>query len=115
MTEQQKMMVGGLVAVVCLLVLGALLGRSCSHTPAIVSPVGIDAGPGVAVIQAQLDASIQADEAAIHELEERNARSMQRFDDDQAAEYAQVRSQGRQAVAAWLSDFNTQLKTDAGP
>lgn len=114
MTDTQKMMIGGLVAVIGLLVLGALLGRSCSHDPVIVEPVGIDAGPGDQVIATQLDASIQVDEAAIRDLEARNERALAQFNDDQAAEYAQVRRQGRHAVAAWLSDFNTALKTDAG-
>jgi hypothetical protein len=116
MTNQQKMMLGGVVAVVCLLVLGALLGRACSHGPAVViEPVGIDAGPGDRVIAQELDAAIQVDEEAIHQLEERNARALEQFNEQQAAEYADVRRQGRHAVAAWLSDFNTQLKTDAGP
>jgi len=115
MTETQKKMLGGLVAAIGLLVLGGLLGHSCNRTPSVVEPIGIDAGPGVAVIQSELDASIQVDEAAILELEERNARTMQRFDEEQQADYERVRRQGRHAVAAWLSDFNTQLKTDAGP
>ncbi len=114
MTDTQKMMIGGVVAAIGLLVLGGLLGRSCSHGSSELIVTGIDAGPGDQVIAAALDAAVQVDEQAILELEQRNAHALAQFDDQQAADYARVRQQGRHAVAAWLSDCNTQLKTDAG-
>jgi hypothetical protein len=107
------------IAVVVAVILGAVLGglaiRSCSsRAPIVVPSVEIDAGPGEAVIAGQLDGAVQADEQAIRELEERNQRSIDQFNEQQQAEYDEARRGGRRAVAAWLSSFNEVLKTDAG-
>lgn len=111
-----KYLIGALVAAILLgAVLGGLALRSCTpHPPPTVVGEEIDAGPGEAVIAGHLDGAVQADERAILEIEERNARAIDLFDQQEQAEYEQARRGGRQAVARYLSDFNTQLKTDAG-
>lgn len=97
------------------MVVAGLIARGCVPGPTTVPVTAeIDAGPGEAEIAARLDAAVQADEAEVRALEERNARALEALDDQQRAEYAEVRRGGRRAVARWLSDFNTALKTDAG-
>lgn len=93
-----------------------LVLRGCpAPAPTIVQePSGIDAGPGEAEIAARLDGAVSADEAEIRALEDRNARALAAFDEEERAEYERVRRGGRRDVARWLSDFNTRLKTDAG-
>ena len=108
-----------LAVAVISLVLGAVLAglaaRGCRPDPTFVpTATDIDAGPGETVIAVSLDAAIQADEAEILALEDRNARTLAALNDEQRAEYDGVRRGGRHAVARWLSDFNTRLKTDAG-
>lgn len=111
-----NLMIG--IAVVSVLLGATVAGlfmRSCSVGPTLPQePVGIDAGPGEALISERLDAAVQADEEQIQQLEDRNARSIAQMTEEQQAEYASVRRGGRHAVARWLSDYNTELKTDSG-
>lgn len=103
------------VIVGCALVLLAvafLWGRGCAPSPQPVEPLGIDAGPGEAVIAGTLDAATQAAQARLAELDREHAASIATFNEAQRRKYEDVQAQGPEAVVSWMNDF---LKTrDAG-
>jgi len=106
-------------AAIAMLLLGVGLDRcgagcgSCGSTDVIV-PEGVDAGPGETEIAARLDASVQAEEQRIRELEAAHAKQIAAFDEQEAADYAAQKTKGRAALAAWLAARNRRL-LDAGP
>jgi hypothetical protein len=110
------------VLALALLIIGGVLGRSCSHDP--VAPpttvvTGIDAGPGEEVIAGTLDGAVQAGQVHIEQIEHKFDSDIAAFDDTQRAEYARLRGgDDLDAAAAYLSDWNRQrraMKEDAGP
>lgn len=86
--------------------------RDC-RGPVPAPPAGIDAGPGLEAIAAR---EREAEAAATRELariEDERRRDLARFDEAQRRKYEDVRQQGPEAVARWLTDFNRALR-DAG-
>lgn len=109
-TLSRNQLIAVAVLAVVLLVVGAVLGRSCVHTP--VAPptsvvTGIDAAPGEEIIAGQLDGAVQAGQQHIQQIEAKFDGDMRAFDDQQAAEYAQLRGGGDlDGAAAYLSEWN---------
>lgn len=98
------------------LVAGALiavfhLGRSCAPAVIIEQPITeVDTTEvDEATRQAQELAKQEADKM-IHDLETEHAEDLKDFDEKQREEYEEVREEGPDAVAKWLSDFNKGLK-----
>lgn len=84
----------------------------CTDDP--LPPVGIDAGPGEAIIAARLaDAERQA-KAEIDKIRAAHDREIATFTAAQETEYHEVAAQGPEALSNWFSDFNRSLR-DAGP
>lgn len=83
----------------------------CSDPPP--PPVGIDAGPGEAIIVAHLaDVERQA-QAEIDKINAAHDRDIAAFTIAQNTEYHEVAAQGPEALSAWFSAFNQGLR-DAG-
>lgn len=103
------------VALLGVAIVAFVLGRGCSpHPTPVPEPVGIDAGPGEAVIAVQLDASVQAGQAHIAQIERKFDDDMAAFDDQQRAEYARVRAGSLEDAAQYLSDWSRRRRMDAG-
>jgi hypothetical protein len=99
----------------CILAAGIVLGRGCSHTPVVIEPIGIDAGPGDRAIATELDAAIQREERHIRELEAEHARELAEFEKAERAEYERIRATGdRHAMARWFGERSRRLLGDAG-
>lgn len=71
---------------------------------------GIDAGPGERKVDEQVDAATQRAEEEIEEIEEEHKDAIESFNGKQRAEYEQVKSQGPDEVADWLTKFNRDLR-----
>lgn len=94
-------------------------GRQCAsycadESEPVVVLEGIDAGPGDREIRAQLAEQERAAAVAIESLEAKHREEMEHFSAAQATEYAEVRERGPTAVAAWLTNFNRELRRDGG-
>ena len=98
------------LGVVAMLGIGFAFGKSCARPPTPPRQVGIDAGPGDEEIRARAERVRAEEEERIRVLEEVYRSSMVEFDSAQKAEYYEVRAQGRDAVAAWLSGFSRGLR-----
>lgn len=112
------------VAIGALVLLGLVLAFSfgkgcgscndCSGCDPKPPPVGIDAGPGEAIIAQHLaDAEAQA-RAEIAKISAAHDRDIAAFTVAQEAEYHDVAAQGPEALSTWFSAFNSSLR-DAGP
>jgi len=104
------------LAVMLLLAVTFAVGRGCGSTPGGVEPVhmGIDAGPGEAVIAARLDAAVQAGEAHMQQIEDKFEDDLAAFDQRQREEYERLRGgDDLEAAARMLSDWN-RSRRDAG-
>lgn len=103
------------VALVGVAIMAFVLGRGCTpHPPTPAPPDGIDVGPGEAVIAAQLDASVQAGQAHIAQIEAKFDDDMAAFDAQQRAEYEHVRAGSLEDAAQYLSDWSRRRRVDAG-
>lgn len=71
---------------------------------------GIDAGPGERKIDEKVDAATQRAEKKIEQIEEEHQEAIKSFNEEQEAEYEQVKGEGPEAVADWLTDFNRDLR-----
>lgn len=105
----------GVALLVGALLAGVALDRcACgSKETDVIVPADVDAGPGELAIAARLDASVQAEEARIRQLEADHAKQIAAFDEQERTEYAAQKARGRAALAAWLSERNRRL-LDAG-
>lgn len=104
------------VTVVCGLValvgIAILIGDRCDPSGPDLPPppLGIDAGPGLAELDAR-EAQAEAEaEAQIEALEQRHHAALEEFDRAERDKYERVRAQGPDAVARWLTDFNRSLR-----
>jgi hypothetical protein len=101
----------GLVLVVVFL---ATISRSCSGcSPIDVPPEGIDAGPGLEIIDAQEREAELETQRRLDAIERAHEEDLAAFDEQQRRKYEHVREQGPDAVAAWLTEFNRRMR-DAG-
>lgn len=117
MTITRTQLVLGIIALVSIVALVFMAGRGCSPHPSPVGPTpiieGIDAGPGEQQIAARLDASIQEQEARMQEIEHKFDDDMAQFDDQQRAQYQQLRDSSLEDAASFLSQW-ARAHRDAG-
>lgn len=90
------------------------IGRGCAPDPVIVEPVGIDAGPGEAVIAARLDAAVQHADAQLAQLERDHAAEIARFDETQREKYEAIRAGGVDAADRYIREFTLRLRSKDG-
>ncbi len=105
------------VAAVLLAATFFLAGRSCDSVEpvVVVEQRGIDAGPGEREIEARLDASIQAAQRRIEQIEDKFSDDIAAFDDEQRAEYDRLRGGGDlEATARHLSEWSRRRRRDGG-
>lgn len=117
MTITRTQLMLAIIALVGVVALVFMAGRGCSPyvTPVGPEPIiqGIDAGPGEQQIAARLDASVQEQEARMHEIEHKFDTDMAQFDDQQRAQYQQLRDSSLEDAAAFLSQW-ARSHRDAG-
>jgi len=85
--------------------------EGCTPEP---SPVGIDAGPGEAIIAQQLAEAERQAQVEIDKINATHDRDIAAFTVTQDVEYHSVEAQGPEALSEWFSNFNRSLR-DAGP
>jgi hypothetical protein len=113
--NQRVQIVVAVVALVGIAIIAFVLGRGCNGpAPHPAPPDGIDAGPGETIIAAQLDASVQAGQAHIEQIEAKFDDDMAAFDAQQRAEYEHVRAGSLEDAAQYLSDWSRHRRVDAG-
>jgi len=110
---QRASMVAG--AVFLLFVLVFVLGR-CSAPGRVddVPLLDIDAGPGEAIIAAELDGAVVLEDERLAELEAAHAAELEAFNDVERQKYDEARARGRGALAGWLKDRSRLLLADGG-
>ncbi len=110
--QQEQNLIAVVIAVLLFLIIFALM--TCQHRPAaiVITPT-IDASAANKRIDDELDAAVALEAERMKQLEIEHAADLANFDAQQAAEYEQVRKQGRQQVARWLTDFARAVR-DAG-
>lgn len=89
-------------------------GRGCGPSPQPVENLGIDAGPGEALIAARLDGAVRRAEEELARIEREHADDLAAFDESQREKYDALRTEGPDAVSEYLAAFNRRLR-DAGP
>jgi len=117
MTISRTQLILFAVLVVAVLVVGVVLGRGCAGpapAPAPLDPGGIDAGPGEAVIAGTLDGAVQAGQVQIAQIEDKFGDDMAAFDEQQRAQYAQLRGSSVEDAARYLSEWSLRRRGDAG-
>lgn len=88
-----------------------LLGKHCGSTTVIEEPsIVVDTTKVDVKVEQQTKQAAQEAAHEIEVLEQTHAEVIDEFDDKQRQEYEQVKQQGPKRVAAWLSDFNRDLK-----
>ena len=105
------------IAVIGILVIGFAAGRGCAPSPVVIPATivqGIDAGPGEARIDQQLDAAVQMQEAQMQQIEHKFDQDIATFDDQQRQQYQQLRGSSLEDAAAFLSQWSRDHR-DAGP
>lgn len=96
------------LVVVLLAVVGALTVRACDEheePPAPVDTTAID----VSTSKRAAEAAAQS-ETKIRAIEQEHQQALDTFTVEQEQAYEQVREQGPQEVAKWLTDFNRDLQ-----
>lgn len=114
MTEKKQWFVyiGGAVVIALLILgLGVLAGHGCSCSKPPPPVIGIDAGPGEAVIAAQLDGAVQHAAAELARIEREHAAELASFNELQRQKYDAVREGGPEAADAFIRDFNRRLRS----
>lgn len=84
----------------------------CTDPP--LPSVGIDAGPGEAIIAERLAEVERQAQAEIAKINAAHDREIAAFTAAQETEYHEVAAQGPEALSVWFSTFNQSLR-DAGP
>jgi hypothetical protein len=111
-----RLLLGALAILIIVIVFS--LGRGCgscdgcSHP--VLPPVGIDAGPGEAIINDRLAETTRQTQAEIDKIRSAHDAEIAAFTAAQQNEFHEVQAQGPEALSNWFSDFNRSLK-DAGP
>jgi len=115
-TFTRTQLILGALALVGVIAIVFFTGRGCSRgTPVGPDPIiqGIDAGPGEQQIAAQEDAAVQAQEAHMQEIEHKFDSDMAQFDEQQRAQYQQLRDSSLEDAASFLSEW-ARTHRDAG-
>ncbi len=89
--------------------------RSCD--PVVEQPIEIvapDGGAEAIAIDTRLDAAVIRHEVEVQVIERTVIVRRIEYDNERDAEELGVRAQGRDAVAAWLTDFGRTVGTDGG-
>lgn len=88
-----------------------LLGKHCGSPIVIDEPtVNVDTTKVDVKVEQQTKQAAQQAAQEIKVLEQKHAEVIEDFDIKQRQEYEQVKRQGPEKVARWLSDFNRDLK-----
>lgn len=117
MTLSRNGMIAAAVAIGLIVIAAFIGGRGCSGCEREPDPIitGIDAGPGEALIEAELDAALVAGRIRIEEIEEKFEEDMAAFDENQREEYERLRGgDDLDEAARFLSAWNKRRR-DAGP
>lgn len=102
------LLLGGAIALVLALVF--YLGRSCAPTTVIEEPnTTIDTREVDKATHEAEKLAREQSEKMIENLEETHSEDLEKFDEQQKREYEEVRKQGPNAVADWLTEFNRSL------
>jgi hypothetical protein len=102
--------IGGTAMLLLIAVLAFFVGRGCTPPPQPVDDLGIDAGPGEAIIAATLDGALRHRDEEIARIAREHAADIARFEGEQAHKYEEIAAQGPEALAGWFTDFNRRLR-----
>lgn len=84
-------------------------GTKCSPSPApVVVPGGIDAGPGEAILDARLDASIAEQRQQIEEITRQYEEDIAAFDESQRRKFEQLQERSLDDVVDFLARWHEQ-------
>jgi hypothetical protein len=117
--DQRKFIAIAIGSLLLLFLLLVLAVRGCPGQGAhvvVISNGGIDAGPGEAIIAAQLDAEIQAAEAHMRMIEQKFDEDLASFDARQREEYDRLRGgEDLEGAARMLSEWNRARSRKVDP
>lgn len=109
MSDRTRLILAGVAALLlCIAVFAG--GFHCSRVVSPPAPIetGIDAGPGLRVLDAK-EAALELDAAEETErIERKRAEDIAALDAAARAEYDEIRERGPDAVVEWLNDFDRQ-------
>lgn len=86
----------------------------CGGKPAPPIDTGIDAGPGLAEIDALEAEQARQRAVRLRDIEEKRRKDLAAISGEQRREYDAVRAEGPDAVLTWLREFDEQQFADAG-
>lgn len=101
----------GALAALFVVILVLVIARSCSNSLVVIEKPEVEVDTSEVddkTTEAQDEAKAEA-EGKIEVLEKEHAEAIEKFDDDQRKEYEEMKDEGPDAVAEWLSDFNRDL------